>query len=196
LRHWRVISLSKATCNPYIEHYFSPVLAHPFVECEQWRDKVYAYLATLHPTVVVVAVAHHYGLEYGFRLYSRPWDQGITRTARRLRQFAPHVLILGPTPRPPGDIPSCLSAHMTSADKCALRTARSTNPLGIFAEAAAASDGGADYVDATPWYCTPVTCPVVVGNLLVFRDDNHVTTTYAEWLAPRVDGVLARELRR
>jgi hypothetical protein len=25
---------------------------------------------------------------------------------------------------------------------------------------------------------------VVLGNLLVFRDDNHVTTVFARWLTP------------
>jgi peptidoglycan/LPS O-acetylase OafA/YrhL len=196
VHHWRVITLSKATCTLYIEHYFSPVLGHRFVECERWRDAAYAYIATVHPALVVVAAAHHYGHEYGFRLYSRAWDRGVTRVARRLRHLAPHVLMLGPTPIPGGDIPSCLSAHMMNAEKCALRRDLATNPLGIFAEAAAASDGGADYVDVLPWYCTPRWCPVIVGNLLVFRDNNHITTTYASWLAPRVEGILLREFRR
>jgi hypothetical protein len=31
-----------------------------------------------------------------------------------------------------------------------------------------------------------VTCPLIVGNDLVFRDDNHITVEYATLLAPVV----------
>jgi hypothetical protein len=27
---------------------------------------------------------------------------------------------------------------------------------------------------------------VIVGNLLVYHDDNHITATYASWLTPAV----------
>jgi hypothetical protein len=27
---------------------------------------------------------------------------------------------------------------------------------------------------------------VIVGNLLVYRDDNHITASYANWLTPAV----------
>ena len=33
------------------------------------------------------------------------------------------------------------------------------------------------------WFCTDA-CPAVIGNLLVYRDSNHMTTTYARALAP------------
>jgi SGNH domain (fused to AT3 domains) len=39
----------------------------------------------------------------------------------------------------------------------------------------------------TDLFCTPVRCPVVVGNQLVYRDDNHLTVGYATWLAPVID---------
>jgi hypothetical protein len=39
----------------------------------------------------------------------------------------------------------------------------------------------------TPWICTRTTCAVVVGNLLLYHDDNHLSTAYPVWLAPPVD---------
>ena len=48
-------------------------------------------------------------------------------------------------------------------------------------------------------FCTADRCPVIVGNTLVYRDDNHVTTEYAQVLAPllaeRVDGALSEAAR-
>ena len=46
--------------------------------------------------------------------------------------------------------------------------------------------------DLTDLFCTAERCPMIVGNTLVFRDDNHVTTQYAQLLAP-VLGALADE---
>jgi hypothetical protein len=51
------------------------------------------------------------------------------------------------------------------------------------------------YLDVSPYICTETTCAVVVGNLLVYRDDNHLTTTYTSWLRtalqPAIDAALA-----
>jgi hypothetical protein len=35
-----------------------------------------------------------------------------------------------------------------------------------------------------------------VGNRLVYRDDNHLTASYAEFLAPVLGAVVDRELAR
>jgi hypothetical protein len=196
LHHWRLISISKATCTPYIDHYFSPILDREFSECEQFRNAAYARIAAEHPALVVVSVARHYGPEYHFRVYSSPWLAGIERVAKQLSAIAQHVVILGPTPKPPSDIPSCLSAHLTHADQCALQRATATNPLTMYSEATAANNGGAEYIDVTPWFCTNTTCPAIVGNLLVYRDDNHITTTYAAWLAPRIDTLVTSAIAK
>ena len=58
--------------------------------------------------------------------------------------------------------------------------------------AAAAAAGGVTVVDTTPWFCTPAVCPAVVGNLLVWRDNSHITNPYARMLTP----LLARHLPR
>jgi hypothetical protein len=39
-------------------------------------------------------------------------------------------------------------------------------------------------IDPTPWFCTTTTCPVIVRNVLVYRDVSHITATYSRLLAP------------
>ena len=46
-------------------------------------------------------------------------------------------------------------------------------------------------VDPIPWLCAR-RCPLVVGDLLVYRDTNHLTTAYAETLAPLLASALPR----
>jgi hypothetical protein len=58
------------------------------------------------------------------------------------------------------------------------------NPGGISQEKAVAASTSAGYVDTDPWFCMATACTVIVGNMLVYRDDNHITATYANWLTP------------
>ena len=63
-------------------------------------------------------------------------------------------------------------------------------------EAAATAAGGGQYAELSDLFCTADRCPVIVGNTLVYRDDNHVTTEYAQVLAPllaeHVENALSR----
>ncbi len=40
------------------------------------------------------------------------------------------------------------------------------------------------YGDLSDYFCNDDTCPAVIGNVIVYRDDNHLTTAYAKTLAP------------
>jgi hypothetical protein len=87
-------------------------------------------------------------------------------------------------------VPTCLSAHLDDATGCAPPRAVALADGGIIAEQGATTGAGGHYADLADLFCTADRCPVIVGNTLVFRDDNHVTTEYAQLLAP-VMGALA-----
>jgi hypothetical protein len=58
--------------------------------------------------------------------------------------------------------------------------------------AAAKTVPRATVIDLTPYYCTEDRCPSVIGNVIVPRDTNHITATYAKTLA----GPLEQGLRQ
>ena len=60
------------------------------------------------------------------------------------------------------------------------------NPEWTEGEAAVAKGAGAAFIDPTPWVCRTDPCPAVTGRLLVFRDQHHLTATYARALAERL----------
>ncbi|MFF7680050.1 SGNH hydrolase domain-containing protein [Actinacidiphila glaucinigra] len=63
---------------------------------------------------------------------------------------------------------------------------RTTLSRGEITEAAAAT--GVLVVDPVPWLCgAGGTCPVVVEDTFVYRDDSHLTESYAEAIAPVLD---------
>jgi hypothetical protein len=39
-------------------------------------------------------------------------------------------------------------------------------------------------VDPESWFCAPKRCPVIVGNILVYRDAQHMIPQWSRFLAP------------
>jgi hypothetical protein len=45
-------------------------------------------------------------------------------------------------------------------------------------------------IDLTDYYCTADFCPSVIGDVIVYRDTNHITATFAATLAgPLGEGI-------
>ncbi|MEI7056979.1 acyltransferase family protein [Nocardioides sp. CCNWLW239] len=57
---------------------------------------------------------------------------------------------------------------------------------------AVARDPNAHLVDLTHLFCEERLCPAVIGNVIVYRDGNHITSRYARTLAPYLSQELAR----
>ena len=193
--HWRFENLTKATCPPVLIPIYSPVLGREFTECEQWRTQTIARIGAEHPALVIVDAARHYGPEYNFHVYSSQWLSGLAKTVRELRATGAKVLVFGPVAKPPGDVPDCLSVHLDDAQACALPTGAAVNYLGSRAEQLTVESAGGYYVPTAPWVCSKDRCPVIAGNLLMYRDDNHLTATYAQWLEPVVAASIDASLK-
>jgi hypothetical protein len=43
------------------------------------------------------------------------------------------------------------------------------------------------FVDTADAICLPQRCPAVIGNVLVYLDDDHLTATYAASMAPLIE---------
>jgi hypothetical protein len=68
-----------------------------------------------------------------------------------------------------------------------------TDRLAADAQIAAAT--GATFVDPTPWMCVTDPCPAVIGRFLVYRDEHHMTATFARALASRLLDALSPIVR-
>ena len=189
-RHWRLETLAKVTCPLQDLRITSPYLGREYTECELWRGQVMARMTAENPRLIVLDMSRRYGADFGFTSYDPAWIDTLGRTVAALRSTGATVLVLGPAADPHASVPACLSAHLDDAVACAPMRSAGFDDGGITAEQAATAAGGGHYADLTDLFCAPDRCPVIVGNTLVFRDDNHVTTEYAQLLAP-VMGALA-----
>ncbi|MBO0732567.1 MAG: hypothetical protein J2P57_25125, partial [Acidimicrobiaceae bacterium] len=201
--HERLVLFTKATCPPIQLTMFSPVLGRTFTECNEWRNAAVARIQSLRPSVIVLASAPGYGPAGAHVALDGPqWLGGQAAVIRELRQSGARVVTLGPVPAPFTNVPVCLSAHLTSVPGCDIpdRKARpymppGYNEVGLAAERRTVAEAGGLFVDVQPWFCTATTCPVIVDNLLVFRDASHITIPYATYVAPLMTLELQLALR-
>jgi len=191
-RHWHLVAMAKATCPPLDVPVFSPDLGHWYTECDEWKAAALARMRALHPAVVILGFSREYGIDNDHVVVDGPaWMSGLTQMITTLRGLGATVVLMGDVPYPPASVPDCLSAHLSDATACLIpKQYPAYNPGGVPQERGAAEAAGAGYVDTEPWFCTATTCSVIVGNLLVYRDDNHITATYATWLTPAVGAQL------
>lgn len=190
---WRLVTMAKVTCPLQDLPINSPYLGRQYTECEQWRAEALNRLQAERPKLVVLSMSRRYGADFGFTSYDPAWAGGLADLVGDLRTATEaRVLVLGPVPDPQTDVPVCLSANLDDALACAPDRSAGLNVSGIAAESQATGAGGGQYADLSQLFCTASVCPVVVGSDLVFRDDNHVTVSYAQTLAP-VLGMIAQQ---
>jgi hypothetical protein len=113
------------------------------------------------------------------------WIAGWARTADQLARTGAKLFLISDTPYQSGDVPVCLSAHERDPAACTVsRDKAFPDPARRQQIEFVLKARGVAVIDPTPWFCTATTCPVIVGNVLVYRDAGHVTATYARMLAP------------
>ncbi|MBV9650796.1 MAG: acyltransferase family protein [Pseudonocardiales bacterium] len=184
-QQWRLETLTKKLCPLLLDlPIHSPQLGREYTECEAWRTEILDRIQAERPALVILDMTRRYGEDFSFTTYGSRWLDSLTLTVADIRATGAAVLVLGPIPDPLTSVPTCLSTHLDAASDCAPDRSKAINDAGITAEQAATAAGGGHYADLTDLFCTATQCPVVVGNTLVYRDDNHVTTSYAQWLAP------------
>lgn len=100
----------------------------------------------------------------------------------------------------PADANYCLlDLGPDSVDDCATRREY------VYADVDPAEEvmGGYEFataVDTSDWFCGPVLCPPVIGNITVYRDQNHISNAFAVSTAPllweRLEPLLAHHPAR
>jgi hypothetical protein len=114
---------------------------------------------------------------------ARALADGYAPTLRRLRATVPHVAVLADAPRPPFDIPDCVSGAMRHLARCAFPRRAAVADAATVA-AGAGRVPGVGVIDPTSRFCLPTLCPAVIGDVLVYRNSGHVTASFIETLAP------------
>jgi peptidoglycan/LPS O-acetylase OafA/YrhL len=182
-RGYRLMLLAKGGCPVTDVVVPTPVLRQT---CPPYRDAAIAWIEANQPAVVVVSNSY---TQYADD--ASTWAAGAEATIARLAAVASHLVVIGDNPASRSDAPACLSGHVDDASACATPRSTAVRTDRISGEVAAVRSHDATFIDTTDWFCTPTSCPAVIGDLLVLRDETHLTPPMAEFLTPMVDAALA-----
>jgi peptidoglycan/LPS O-acetylase OafA/YrhL len=188
---WKLYAWTKDTCPPLVIPVISPNLGRAYTECTTWRNEVLQEIAEIHPALVILGVARHYSPIYGFTVYSSQWMNGLSEMISQIRALGSRVLVMGPVPKPAFTVADCLSENLTAEQNCASPRDSAVDIRGMRQEESTVTSAGASYVNTLFWFCsTESTCPPIVDGVLVYRDDNHITATYASFLTTPVEAAV------
>jgi hypothetical protein len=110
--------------------------------------------------------------------------------ARLLSTLPGRLVVMADTPLLALDVPACLSRLPLRPDQCATSAGYALSGQ-LLRDGPAAERSGALLVDPGPWLCGPTACPPIIDSTIVYRDDHHLTATFARALAPLLDEALA-----
>ncbi|MCD0444439.1 acyltransferase [Glycomyces sp. A-F 0318] len=181
-RDWHVVTYIKNAC--IIETGQEALGEERYTSCAAWNDAVVAEIGAMRPDLVFT-----YGSRVGYEAYETFPD--YTDRYEQLLATGAQVAVVRDTPSPRFDVPMCVDLHGPASPECAVDRGD------YFEEDAFASlavPDGVAKIDLTDYICEAESCPPVVGNVLVYRDDAHLTNTYAATLGPYLEAALAAVL--
>lgn len=188
---WKLITYTKRGCPPVDIEVYSKVLGKVYTECGPWRANVLEKMKSDGVKVVFVASFDRL-LDATTRIpiWQKPWREGLQGTVDTLRASGITPVLVEDTPYPGQDVPTCLSRNVTSVTACNV-TVNSAFRADMLQVRDDFESQGVPVLRTRQWFCAETLCPVVVGNLLVYRDDNHMTMSYSRLIAPLVDAAIA-----
>lgn len=188
-RGWRVTALTKSACpSAHVRFDHGPYLGS-YAHCVRWRERAERWIASHDQDLVIVSNWEGYRLvgRGGRRLAGSAakdaWRRGVGAALASLPRGT-RALVLGDIPTPGRDVPACLRRHRSDVAACQRSRTASLRGLRHAANRRAASAHGATFRSPMATVCPSSPCPVIAGRTLMWRDDKHLTATYARQLAP------------
>jgi hypothetical protein len=194
-RHdWEVIEAARINCLGLITTATGPNGATP--ACLSWGAQVEKHLLSLPRLTGVVFASYRYWQE--FTSGPHPTYGEVTATSgqivamwRRFHAAGVRVFVVQDVPgmRPTLD-PQCIAASSVRYDPCAV-PARSVIRSSLTTRLAQENPALATYVPIDQYFCAGGRCHALIGGVVVYFDDHHMTSTFsrsvAEYLGQSID---------
>ena len=178
--HFKLVVASKNAC-PLADAKTMPKgVAHS--SCLSWNQRLEDFIATQPPFDLIINSTSSYvtGNFAGT-------DEAYVTEVKRLVAGGNRWLAILDNPKPLASFVNCVeAAGESSATACGLSQQNAMTPADKLAPAVKGLPG-VSYVDLTDAYCQNESCPPVIGNVVVYRDDSHISATFSMTLEARLE---------
>jgi hypothetical protein len=164
--------------------------------CAEWLRKAIAAINKNPPHLVVITSSQSYklmndkGRFVPWRRYPALWQDGLKRMLRQMPEGT-EVLMLGDVPRNKIRPLDCLRQDPSDMSRCQMRRLAPGERHVEVALRTTAREKGQHFGTLYYKICSYDPCPLVQGDVLVWRDRSHLTGTFARKLTPAVRELLA-----
>lgn len=171
---WSITSLTKGYC-PLGEDTSTGITD----SCAEFNKATMAKVLAMKPDLVVTTSTRTNVLGGVPEELDNSWVDAV----QTLNSAGIEVVAVRDTPRIPQNVPECLAESPGDDVGCGAKKVDVFNDASP-TEAVAASLPDTKFLDFTDYLCDDKNCPAIIGNVIVYKDDNHITRTYMESLAP------------
>ena len=193
-RVWRVDLIGMSGC--YLTASVQAARPEFEADCEQWKDSLNAYLAQEKYDAIVVSY------KSGSRVNTEDGQSqgeaavgGLVQAWRPIADAGTKILAVRDSPMPRTGVVDCVVEHQDQANaSCSIKRSKALRRFDAQPAAVREIDG-AELINLTDLFCDQERCRPIIGNVVVYRDQGHVTDTYATTLAPYLGKRLVKALR-
>lgn len=189
--NWDTEILNKESCPLASITTANAAVSGSYWQCTEWRtNMIRRLLSEPRPRIIFIASLNYYTADNA--LLEKGWQE----TIQALRAVGAPIVYLRDTPYPNYNVPTCVSGALSNWSKCSFErsVAFHVDPL---MSGTVASHGLAARVDVDGYLCPikDAKCPAVLGGILLYRDNSHVTNTAMGMLGPIVQQQLQTFLK-
>ncbi|MGW4114639.1 acyltransferase family protein [Actinosynnema sp. NPDC004786] len=179
-RDWQIVSMLKGACPFSTDADAMPGDAR----CIRWNADLVDELADLRPDLVVANGTRN--VRVGLTEHT---PDGFVAQWRKLADLGLPVLAIRDNPRFSFSPAECAAANGLDPAACATPRSDLLTPDPPWA-AVPDLPPNVSFADFSHYICEDETCPSIIGNVFVYLDDNHLSSTYVSTMAPFVQAVL------
>lgn len=196
---WKLTTMLKLGCPATdfrITHYGAGIAAI----CASWRAEAIRRIVKLRPSLVLIANASIYTQQKD-ESANKPgvaldeWRDGTKRTVEGLTAAGLRVAVMRDNPNSTVNIPSCIARTLSHSwypkDTCTMDKSEVLNPAVFEAEKAGVQGlPNVHLIDLTDQFCKGNVCWTVRNGMIMYRDQQHITGTFADSLTPVLEAEL------
>jgi hypothetical protein len=163
-------------------------IGREFAKCDRWRATLLTKISSIKPDLVI------FGSTFTSGFTQSQWTEGTARVLQSIAPASGHVYIMRSTPELAFDGPSCLeprSRLYTALSPRAACTSPAHNERSdevyLWLAHAARRFPNVSLLDMTDVVCPHGLCSAQRDGMIVFRDGQHLTASFAATLAPALE---------
>lgn len=191
---WKLLVLTKSSCPMVNAPFFYKRIGKEYTVCSKWRQNALARITTLKPDIVILGSADN--SQYS----KKQWINGTTDVLVKLSSSSKRVYILRDTPSLSFNGPNCLAKHARRPDWLSLQHTcrasafnRHSDRIYSWLKESAQGFDNVSMLDMNNYVCPQSICSATQQGIIVFRDSQHLTASYAASLGHKLAEKLSIE---